>query len=289
MNFMPLRFNTDKVESEDKISNNETLKVMSYNVRTFDQFKWSENKNSRDNIFQLIRNQSPDIVCLQEFYTRNKAGSSEKDIHVLMGNYDHHVIYYSKKTSENSGIGIATYSRYPIIKTSRIPFNETRNQAVYVDIKYGNDTIRVFNIHLQSIKLAHNNYSFMDTLSLKYSNKQMKEVKDIGIKLRDAFVQRSEQSIIIHRYIEASPYPVIVTGDFNDTPISFAYNTIKKDLMDAFRETGKGLGNTYAGDLPSFRIDFILYSKKLQSVEFNRIKVKNSDHFPIIAKLKNNN
>ncbi|MCF8225290.1 MAG: endonuclease/exonuclease/phosphatase family protein [Bacteroidales bacterium] len=283
MNFLPMNFSGNN----DIPSNNapEWISIMSYNVRTFDKYKWSRSENSREGIFRIIKEESPAVICFQEFYTVNKKGRHEVDIIDRLKTHPYNAVYYARKSSPNTGIGIATFSKYPIVKTSRIPFDNTLNQAVYTDIWVGNDTVRIFNIHLQSIKFAHNNYSFIDTLSLKYSNQQIKEVKEIGMKLKDAFIQRSEQSIIIHRYIKNSPHPVIVAGDFNDTPVSFAYTRIKKGLHDAFREAGRGLGNTYAGDLPSFRIDFILYSKEIEATGFKRIKSRFSDHFPISARL----
>ena len=99
----------------------------------------------------------------------------------------------------------------------------------------------------------------MDTARLKYSNEQMHEIRAIGSRLKSAFVLRAEQAQIIANYIKDSPYPVIVMGDFNDTPQSYAYRKIRKGIHDAFRLAGGGFGNTYSGDLPSFRIDFIMH------------------------------
>ncbi len=281
-NFVPIRFQKASLTTEAKSE----IKLLSYNVRTFDKYNWTQNRQSKEGIFETIRNADPSIVCIQEFYTSNKSGRRERDIRNQLKNYPHYSIYYSLKSSASTGFGIATFSKYPIIKTSRIPFDNTVNQAVYTDIEVGSDTIRLFNIHLQSISFGQNNYAFIDSLSLKYSNKQIKEVKDIGSRLREAFVLRAEQSKIIHHYIEESEYPVIVAGDFNDTPVSYAYHNIRKGLTDAFRATGKGFGNTYAGDLPSFRIDYIFYSDELESVNFERIKSKFSDHFPITSTLQ---
>ncbi|MCF8345991.1 MAG: endonuclease/exonuclease/phosphatase family protein [Bacteroidales bacterium] len=284
MNLIPLNFGEGSGSKNLPESN--LIGLMSYNVRTFDQYNWSQQDNSFDGIFDVIKNQSPDILCFQEFYTVNKTGRRERDVKKYLEEYSHYFIYYSLESGPNSGFGIALFSKYPIIKTSRIPFDQSMNQAIYADLQLDQDTVRVFNIHLQSIRFGQNNYSFIDSLSLKYSNRQLEEVKDIGKRLRDAFVLRAEQSRIIHRYILDSPYPVIVMGDFNDTPISYAYHRIQKGLTDTFSKAGSGLGNTYAGDLPSYRIDFIFCSKELEPVSFKRIKSKYSDHFPITSSLK---
>lgn len=265
--------------------NADTFSLMSYNVRTFDKYKWSKSENPRAGIYSIIHENEPGILCLQEFYTAKRNSERESDIHREFSAYPYYSIYYGLKSSPNTGIGIATFSKYPIIKTSRIPFDNTSNLAEYTDLLISGDTVRLFNIHLQSIKFGPRNYSFIDTLSLKYTNKQIAEAKDIGQRLRNAFVARADQSIIIHRYIQNSPYPVIVAGDFNDTPISFAYNKIRRGLNDAFKMSGSGLGNTYAGDLPSYRIDYILHSHEIMSRDFKRLKVRFSDHFPIFTTL----
>ncbi len=287
MNFLPL--NLTAANDSNNYSEDDLISIMSYNVRAFDQYNWSENENAIEGIFQIISERSPDILCVQEFYSVNKPGASERDIRKNLKSYPHHSIYYAIKSNPDAGFGIATFSKYPIIKTSRIPFDNSMNQAVYTDIKVLEDTFRVFNIHLQSIRFGQRNYSFMDSLLLKFPNRQMEEVKDIGNRLRDAFVQRAEQANMIHNYITDSPYPVIVAGDFNDTPTSYAYRMIKKGLLDAFRQAGRGFGNTYAGELPSYRIDFILYSKELEARAFERIKSKHSDHFPIITAFNKKN
>ncbi len=283
-NLIPLNFDSEVGNKSD--TDNELISVMSYNVRTFDQYNWSKQKNSIDGIFKIIKDHSPDILCFQEFLTVNKDGRSEKDVKKQLEEYSHHFIYYSHKSAPDAGIGISLFSKYPIIKTSRIPFDQSTNQAIYADMHINHDTVRVFNIHLQSIRFGQNNYSFLDSLSLKYSNRQLEEAKDIGKRLRDAFVLRAEQSKIIQRYIADSPYPVIVAGDFNDTPTSYAYHRIQKGLTDTFSKAGSGLGNTYAGDLPSYRIDYIFCSKELEPITFKRIKSKCSDHFPITTSLK---
>lgn len=121
----------------------------------------------------------------------------------------------------------------------------------------------------------------MDTARLKYNNEQISEIRDIGSRLKTAFSMRAEQAKVIASYIKDSPHPVIAMGDFNDTPQSYAYRKIKKGLDDAFRKSGRGFGNTYAGELPSFRIDYIMYGPPLLSSGFMRIKTDHSDHYPI--------
>lgn len=96
---------------------------------------------------------------------------------------------------------------------------------------------------------------------------------------------RAFQARKVADHIKKSPYPVIVCGDFNDTPVSYAYRKVKGELKDAFVEAGWGISNSYNGELPSFRIDYILHDKKFKAVNYSRDRVVYSDHFPVRCRL----
>jgi len=260
---------------------NSYLKALSYNVRGFDIYHWNKETEAKKEIFDLLEKQEPQLLCFQEYYTSSKKGQRHEDISKHLEYLPHNAVYYTADRTNRSGFGIATYSKYPILKKSRIPFSSSFNAAMYTDILFNSDTVRIFNIHLQSIKFQQDNYAFMDTARLKYNNEQISEIRAIGSRLKTAFSKRAEQAQMIASYIKDSPHPVVVMGDFNDTPQSYAYRKIKKGLKDAFRKSGRGFGNTYAGELPSFRIDYIMYGPPLISSEFNRIKTDHSDHYPI--------
>ena len=278
-NLIPIHFK--KKTPPEKLEQSESLHLLSYNVRSFNLYDWAKEPKAKEEIFRMISEKDPDIICLQEFYTTPKVGCTEEYIDNKLSATPHKSVYYSFSGRHESYWGIATYSKFPILKMSRIPFSNSQNAAMYSDIKIGNDTVRVFNLHLQSIKFRERNFAFMDSLKFKYSEDQVAEFRDIGSHLKQAFILRSEQSTVISNYIKQSPYPVILMGDFNDTPVSFAYRKIKKGMKDAFRTSGKGFGSTYSGELPSFRIDFIFYSDPFQSANFERTKIKYSDHYPI--------
>lgn len=278
-NMLPMNFKDAKIpETSDS---EHMFKTLSYNVRAFDVYKWVPDRDLKKEIFSFVQKQKPDILCFQEYYTSHLKPETHRTNLKSLPSLNQSAVYYSSGVKNKYGFGIATFSKFPIVKKSRIPFNSTHNAAMYTDILFGSDTIRVFNIHLQSIKFHQENYAFIDTASLKYSNEQLREIKEIGSRLRTAFTMRSEQAQMIANYIKDSPYPVVVMGDFNDTPQSYAYRLIKKGIQDAFRKAGRGFGNTYAGELPSFRIDYILFSDPLIPYQFKRIKTDYSDHFPI--------
>jgi endonuclease/exonuclease/phosphatase family metal-dependent hydrolase len=276
-----LPLNLYRVTIPGNIPGSQIFKVLSYNVRGFDMYQWTRDPETRNQIFSFVARQEPDIVCFQEYYTTSRRGATHEDIIRQLQFLPYNEVYYATDPANRKGLGIATFSRYPIIKRSRIPLNTTGNAAMYTDILFRSDTIRVFNIHLQSIRFRDEDYAFMDTVRLKYSDEQMRELRNIGSQLKIAFSLRARQADMISSYIKDSPHPVTVMGDFNDTPQSFAYRKIKKGMNDAFSRAGHGFGNTYAGELPSFRIDYILYSEPFRAYQFERFKNDYSDHFPI--------
>ena len=261
------------------------FKVLSYNVRGFNIYLWNREPEAKREIFDFLESQQPNLVCFQEYYSSSRSGETHKYISRQLDYLPYNAVYYTSDPANRNGFGIATFSKYPILKKSRIPFNSSFNAAMYTDILFNKDTIRVFNIHLQSIRFQEDNYAFIDTARFKYSNEQINELRAIGSRLKTAFSKRAEQAQVIASYIKDSPHPVVVLGDFNDTPQSYAYRRIKKGLYDSFRQAGRGFGNTYAGELPSFRIDFIMYGPPLLSADFKRIKTDHSDHYPISTHL----
>lgn len=278
-------FNFRPAEIPVNASQDNFLKAMSYNVRGFNIYEWSQKPEAKREIFTFLEAQEPELLCFQEYYSSSINGQTHRDICRQLDYLPHNAVYYTADPANRKGFGIATFSKYPILKKSRIPFNSSFNAAMFTDILYRKDTIRVFNIHLQSIRFQEDNYAFLDTARLKYSNEQINEIRAIGSRLKTAFSLRAEQAKIISRYIKDSPHPVVVMGDFNDPPQSYAYRKIKKGLDDSFMESGKGFGNTYAGELPSLRIDYIMYGPPILSTDFKRIKTDYSDHYPISTRL----
>jgi endonuclease/exonuclease/phosphatase family metal-dependent hydrolase len=282
-NLVPL--NLRKSEIPVNAREDQMFTVMTYNVRQFNLYHWTSDVEVQPHILTFVKEQDPDIVCFQEFYTSDRRGERLRDIVRNLEDFKDQAVYSTTESNTRSGFGIATFSKFPILRKSRIPFNTTYNSAMYTDILLGKDTLRVFNVHLQSIRFRQQDYAFMDTVRLKHANKQMRGLRNIGSQLKKAFVMRAEQAEMVSSYIRDSPHPVVVLGDFNDTPHSFAYRKIRKGLNDAFRTSGRGFGHTYTGELPPFRIDYILYSNPMEAREFKRYKTDYSDHYPISTSL----
>ncbi len=258
------------------------LKVLSYNVRLFDLFNPSFNDAlaSRNQIFDFIRSQEPDVLCLQEFYRQDKPTNFEvmDSLNLIMKTRDYHErSAHKRRTREN--YGIAMFSKHPMIARGDVMF-ETQgvqdfNYCIFADIVKGLDTFRIYNVHLQSIRL-HTDPHIEGEEVQTYGSK--KGAIAVYRKLRSAFEKRADQARRVVEHLKTSPYPVIVCGDFNDTPMSYTYNQFQLALLDAFSGSGKGLGTTYVGRLPAGRIDYLFYSPLLNASQFQIQKQTRSDH-----------
>ncbi len=261
---------------------NKPLTIMSYNVRMFDRYNWTGDKTTPDKIYKFIHDQNPDILCIQEFFINNKNKQhSENKILLKFKQYRYKHLEYNIVTKSGKKFGLATFSKYPITDKKHLFFSNTTNFSIQTDIEVNGTKIRVFNNHLESVRLKAENYNFIDSLEFKNDTERKKGVIDIFQKLKKAFSYRSIQAETIGKHIKNSPYPTIVCGDFNDTPVSYVYNQVKGNLQDSFIESGVGFAGTYNGNLPSFRIDFIFHDKIFESYNHERIKVNYSDHYPI--------
>lgn len=263
------------------------IKLISYNVRLFDLYHWTQKSDTRNKIMQFLAREEADIICMQEFYSKKKSANTNLNKIVTVQKARFHHIVYSETKSRVSNFGIATFSYYPIINKGSIRFSNTNNVCIFSDITIENDTIRIYNNHLASVHLGYSNYNFID--SIKYQKVNRKGISgtiDIVRKLKSAYQKRAEQVQQLSGHIQQSPYPVIVCGDFNDTPSSYAYQTMRADLSDAFIEAGNGMGSTYARRFPPFRIDYVLHNKSIETLEYDVPRLKLSDHYPLICRLQ---
>lgn len=254
----------------------------------FDLYNWSKNKDTRNKILTSLFEINPDILCLQEFYNSDE----ENDFHNIdtitrlfnLSNY--HVEY----TATRRGLdhwGIVTFSKYPIINRGKIIFNtRSNNICIYTDLIIGQDTVRVYNLHLASIRFSKTDYKFIEEIQNDEDAKdEMENSKNILRRLKRAFVKRAGQAEKVIASLHGCRYKIILCGDFNDTPGSYSYHLFDKELNDAFVEKGNGLGVTYAGKFPHFRIDYIFHSKNMKCNSFERCDETYTDHYPITSYL----
>lgn len=260
-----------------------TISVLTYNVRLFNYYQWNKDTASWQKILSFVQDEDPDIVCFQEFITLPGTHHDLKNLKNTLAPLSYSHVYYTDRVPRKINFGMATFSKYPIINKEMIDFKESLNGSICSDLLINGDTIRVYNCHLQSIRLRRDYNDLLDSLIFNYSEKQLDELKYISVRMKEAYIQRADQAEIMARHIRSSPYPVIVCGDFNDTPVSYAYQKISRKLKDAFIESGSGIGSTFRGSLPYARIDYILYSPPFQAYHYHTRKIHWSDHFPVSA------
>lgn len=269
--------------------NKNATRVMSWNVAQFDVLNFPKTHKVFYQMTDMINENDPDIACFQEVVCSDSLGKSHLKLDTLLGRLKFNYHHYSYENSENwfglnMHFGTLILSKYPIIKQEAIshaPFNYN-SSFQYCDIVKNSDTIRVFNIHLQSLKFTKNNYRYIDE-SIENKAKNIDESKSILSKMRSGFINRKKQADWIRAEMDKSPYPIIVCGDFNDLPNSYAYDRIGNGLQNAFAKKGTGIGRTFSGIAPNLRIDNIFVDKKYEILQFTRIARKLSDHFPIIT------
>jgi endonuclease/exonuclease/phosphatase family metal-dependent hydrolase len=282
-NIFPLHFSKD-FKKEKKIN---SLRIMSWNVEVFNIGEYKTKPEVKVQMMNLINSYHPDIACFQEMV----GGDDDKAINYLgdfkrILNFSEYYYSYDYRLDFDKvhHYGIIVFSKFPIINKQTIstPPHNYNSTFQYVDIIANNDTVRIFNIHLQSISLTQKNLEYIDN-PITNTDTVLSESKNIIGKLKRGFLKRFAQSNIVKQQIDKSPYPVIICGDFNDVPNSYAYSKIGEGLQNVFVEKGIGFGRTFSGISPTLRIDNIFADKKFTIEQFIRIPQKLSAHFPLIA------
>jgi endonuclease/exonuclease/phosphatase family metal-dependent hydrolase len=274
--------------SINNTKSNSDIKVTTYNSMLFDLYNWFHNTESRQNIFNSLQEINPDILCLQEFYNSDEANDYHNiDTVTNYFNTKYHHVEYTTTRRETDHWGIATFSKYPIVNKGKIIFNtHTNNICIYTDVLINGDTVRIYNMHLQSISFTKEEYKFVsDIQGTDAVEDELEYSKSILRRLKKAFIRRAGQAEMVSSSINSCPYPIILCGDFNDTPASYSYNLLCEKLKDTFIEKGNGFGKTYAGKFPQFRIDYVLHSKEFKCNAYMRSDETFTDHYPVTAYL----
>lgn len=267
-------------------SQQSTIKILTFNTHIFNNHR----DDSFEKVAEFIKECDADIVCLQEFGHYHRYGTSKKDILKFFDSiYPYRHIWFKNqnKWGEN---GLATFSRYPIVKKKKIEYKSADNISIYSDIVINGDTIRLINNHLESNRLNKEDRKFAEKLIDEKNNKQ--EILDAGMKIGSRLVtgakNRMQQASAVRQTIEETNHPTIALGDFNDVPLSFTYNTIKKDMQDAYAEAGNwGYHWTYNKSIMLFPIDHILTSKEFDITDCTvHREMKISDHYPVSCMLR---
>jgi len=250
-----------KFSSSKDIDDSDNISVMSYNVRLFNLYEWIEEKDVPAKINSFIEEQDPDIISFQEYKTNPK---------ISLNSYE----FKFEHLEPEAKIGQVIVSKYPIINSGSVEFPNTNNNAIYIDIVKNKDTVRIYNIHLQSLHIS------ADMAKLEAGNSDL-----LLKKTRETFKIQQEQTELFLQHKNQSGYKMIITGDFNNTAYSYVYKEIKGDFNDAFELAGNGFGRTFDFKFFPIRIDFILSDNNFQVNGFKTYEERFSDHYPIMAKL----
>ena len=270
LSFLILVLGINHISSLYKISGNseednlDSISLLSYNVHSFNRFDWINSDSIPQNISNLIREERPDIFCAQEFYNNPYI------------NFSQYPYEYQDFNNDNGELALVIFSKYPIINKGSLRFKKTANNIIFADIKVNKDTVRVYNVHLQSHKINPDR----EVLAKEDSQKLLQ-------RMQVSFKKQQEQAEMLSAHMDASPYRNIVMGDFNNSAFSYVYNLIKsKNLRDSFKAAGEGFGKTFEFDLFPLRIDFILVDKDFEVLNFKTFDEQFSDHYPISSRIR---
>jgi endonuclease/exonuclease/phosphatase family metal-dependent hydrolase len=249
----------------------EGLTVMSYNT-----MMGAKMVNEKHVMTAEIKNQFthlinieplPDIICAQETnWVVEKIFATG------------HFPYYHKIDNR----GAVILSKYPFLNTGIVDFGAKLNSCLWVDIEYKGKTIRIYSAHLESNRLKKESYKMLAEEDY-VSEQTINGIEDMIFKYHKYTGVRADQAEKIQASIQQSPFPVILCGDFNDPPMSYTYRTLSRGLVDAFEESGRGIGTTWQGIIPFLRIDYIMYDPAFRSSGYARLNSQLSDHYPIKA------
>ena len=254
------------------------LKILTYNVGKFNLYpsgKALSRKSDRDSILNLIASLSPDVICIQEFHT---SGSDEFKTFLEKEFSDYESVYYLYPTNKGS-YGNVILSRLPVKDKLAMDFEKSSNLALYADIIVNNSILRVYNCHLQSYNLSLP--GMVKALRTDYEA-TFKSAED---KLRSSIILRPRQVDMVLDDIEACENATIVTGDFNDTPLSYAVRRLGKGHQDTFRQVGEGFGATMSLLWPLLRIDYILVPDDCKVLTHSVLRKNFSDHYPVFSEI----
>lgn len=259
-----------KVSATDLPEAETDFTIMSYNVRLFNLFDWIPGRQVVPEIQDFIHEKNPDIVCLQEF-----SASGGIDLKV----YPHK---YVMTEGGKIKTGQAIYSKFPILNQGKLELPASNNNVIFADLKVGKDTVRVYSMHLQSVKITPDVSEISNIQSIDQKKREV-----IFMRLSEAFKRQQQQAEILMKHKRDCRYRIIICGDMNNSAFSYVYRSIKGKLKDAFEEAGNGFGQTYNFKYYPARIDYIFADPTMQVKQFNHFpEFENSDHFPIMARLQ---
>ena len=253
----------------DKNPQQSGLTIASYNVAMFNR---ETSGFIAQDILAEMRRQNVDVLCMQEY---NEISGDKK-------NSDSYKEYFPYMAVGRNDMVI--YSRYPIINQKTISFEETNNSAMWADIDIKGNEFRVFNVHMQTTGI---NRTLHQVNKFSKQNQEIdnnRVLKAIYGNYMLGMMFRVGQAITVANERHNSKLPVILCGDFNDVPYSYVYNTLLGDLVDGFKECGKGWMYTFRGK-KAVRIDYIFHDKQFRGIDYYKTEITYSDHYPVFMRI----
>lgn len=256
LSFFPYKFKSKEVVSGSSFG------VMNFNVRLFNKYQWLASEKVPEEIADFIKKEAPEIVTFQEYYDNKNFNLS-------------YPYQYKKLNGSKKGSGLAIFSKYKIVNSGSLDFENSHNNAIFIDILRNDDTIRVYNVHLESFGIKP------DSVDLNLDETRSRK---LIYRLKNSFTKQQDQveKFLDHR--SSCHYKTIISGDFNNTAFSWAYRKLKGDLNDSFIAAGQGFGKTYSFNKYPLRIDFILSDKKFKVNQHKNFEIRLSDHEPVMAR-----
>lgn len=266
-------------EEPPMVAQEKVLKVVTWNVGRFSLSHPSSGVSGfdqcADSVFSYIKEQDPDIVCLQEFKIKDSRRIKQYLKKKMPGYHPEYYVF----TSRNGSTGNLTLSRFPVRNRGVVKFEGGTNLAIFSDYEYAGKVFRVYNCHFESYNISFSGIA-------RAMMKQDKEVfAETGGKMKRSISRRPKQVDQVFNDIESCPVVSFVCGDFNDNPMSYTYSRMMRDRQDTFVEAGDGFGATYSRLWPMLRIDYVLCPKSCTVVTHETPKVKLSDHYPVITEI----
>ena len=245
------------------INTSKGLSVMSYNVRSFNRFKWLETSNIPKQIQAFITNESPDIISFQEYAI---------DLAPTFKDYPY--LFFTPYTKSGK-VGSCIISKLPLYNPQPVLFTGSENGGMYVDFLYKKDTLRLFNIHFESL-----GFNLKDTLLDSHYSKKIRS------KINEVFTIQQSQILQVKKIMNENVFPQIICTDLNNNAFSASYRALSKGMKDSFLAKGAGFGATYQFPYFPLRIDYILTDPKMKTIFFKTHSIKLSDHKPISVSLE---
>ena len=265
---------------KDKTPAGKYLKIATYNIHNFGG---EITGYSCKEIARYMQQEGVDVLCFQEF--GDNSDFPTDSIRRVLSHWSHALI--PSEDSVKGVLPIAVFSRYPLANHRFITYQHSSNCSMMCDVVMGTDTIRLINNHLQTTSVSQKRRKWERELATDDTRREVQAAKDAAGTLHENFVKRATQAYVISHYAKASPYPVLLCGDFNSIPSSYTYHHLRKTLKDGFRTAGNGYMYTYRYAKRMLRIDYIFHSPSLKGIAYYSPDLDLcSDHNPVIMEVE---